>query len=149
MARIPESQLGAWRAVLNSHASLVAHVERALSRADLPPLGWYDLLWAIRRSPGKRIRMAELADNLTLTRGGVTKLTDRLEGAGLLQRTPAEDDRRGLFAEITPAGEALLRKMWPVYAGALNETFGSAVSDREAKVIAAALQRATASIPSA
>lgn len=143
MPRIGEPQLTAWRSVLNAHASLVAHIERALSDAGLPPLGWYDLLWAIRRSPGKRIRMAELADNLTLTRGGVTKLTDRLERAGLLRRTRAEDDGRGLYAEITPAGEELLRKMWPVYAGALGETFGSAVTDREAGVIAAALERAS------
>ena len=92
--------------------------------------------------PGKRIRMAELADNLTLTRGGVTKLTDRLERAGLLRRTPAETDRRGLFAEITPAGEDVLRQMWPVYAGALRKTIAVALSDDEAQVIATALRRA-------
>lgn len=141
MARIREPQLEAWRTLLNAHASLVAHVEQALSRADLPPLGWYDLLWAIRSSPGKRVRMAELADRLTLTRGGATKLTDRLERAGLLRRTPAEDDKRGLYAEITPAGEDLLRAMWPVYGGALGETFGMAISDREAHVITSALRR--------
>jgi DNA-binding MarR family transcriptional regulator len=143
MARIREPQLDAWRSVLNAHASLVAHVEQALSSADLPPLGWYDLLWAIRRSPDKRVRMAELADKLTLTRGGVTKLTDRLERAGLLRRTPAEDDGRGLYAEITTEGEELLRKMWPVYANALGETFGKAVSDSEAGVITDALRRAS------
>jgi DNA-binding MarR family transcriptional regulator len=143
MARIREPQLDAWRSLLNAHASLVAQVEQALSRAGLPPLAWYDLLWAIRGNPEKRVRMAELAANLTLTRGGATKLTDRLEHAGLLRRIPAEDDKRGLYAEITPEGEELLRKMWPVYAGVLGETFGKAVSDREAKVIAAALRRAT------
>lgn len=146
MARLAETQLDAWRALLNAHSSLVAHVEQALADAALPPLAWYDLLWAIRRNPRKRIRMAELADGLTLTRGGVTKLTDRLERAGLLVRTPAEDDKRGLYAEITPAGEDVLRKMWPVYAGALQSTFGAAVTDREAKVITAALRRATSNI---
>jgi DNA-binding MarR family transcriptional regulator len=86
--------------------------------------------------------MADLAANLTLTRGGVTKLTDRLEKAGLLRRTPVADDRRGLNAEITSAGEELLRKMWPVYAGVLRKTFAAVVSDREAKVITTALRRA-------
>jgi DNA-binding MarR family transcriptional regulator len=87
--------------------------------------------------------MAELAERLTLTRGGATKLTDRLERAGLLRRQPAEDDKRGLYAEITPAGEQLLRKMWPVYAGALGDTFGAAISDREARLITTALSRAS------
>lgn len=142
MRRIREPQLEAWRSLLSAHSSLVAHVEQALSQAGLPPLAWYDLLWAIRRNSEKRIRMAELAAHLTLTRGGATKLTDRLEKAGLLRRRPAEDDGRGLYAEITPAGEDVLRAMWPVYAGALGETFGKAVSDREARVMAAALRRA-------
>jgi DNA-binding MarR family transcriptional regulator len=142
MARVPEPQLDAWRALLSAHASLVGHVEQALADAALPPLSWYDLLWAIRRNPDKRIRMADLAANLTLTRGGVTKLTDRLEKAGLLRRIPVADDRRGLNAEITSAGEELLRKMWPVYAGVLRKTFAEVVSDREAKVITTALRRA-------
>lgn len=141
--RVPEPQLAAWRAVLNAHASVVARAEQALAEADLPPLAWYDVLWAIRRAPGRRIRMAELAAALTVSRGGLTKLADRLEAAGLLRREPADDDRRGFYAVLTDAGNEMLRRMWPVYSRVLRETFLPALSAEEARLIAAGLERVT------
>ena len=129
--------------MLNAHALVVARVEKALAEADLPPLAWYDVLWAIRSAPGRRVRMAELAAGLTVSRGGLTKLADRLEAAGLLRREPAEDDRRGLYAVLTDAGNETLRRMWPVYSRVLRETLVPAVSAEEARVIAAGLGRVT------
>jgi DNA-binding MarR family transcriptional regulator len=140
-SRVPEPHLSAWRALLNAHASVVARVEEALADAGLPPLAWYDVLWAVRRA-GKQARMAELAEGLTLSRGGVTKLVDRLEAAGLLRRERVEDDGRGLYAVLTEDGERMLRRMWPVYARILRETFVDALSDAEAGAIAAGLDRA-------
>jgi DNA-binding MarR family transcriptional regulator len=142
--RVPEPYLSAWQAVLTAHASVVARVEEALQDAGLPPLSWYDVLWAVRRAPGRRVRMAELAGRLTLSRGGLTKLADRLAVAGLLRRQPAEDDGRGLYAVLTDAGEDMLRRMWPVYARVLRETFVETISADEAAAIAAGLHRATA-----
>jgi DNA-binding MarR family transcriptional regulator len=143
-ARVPEPYLSAWRALLNTHASVVGRVEEALAAADLPPLAWYDVLWAVRRVPGKQVRMAELAEGLTLSRGGVTKLVDRLESAGLLRRRRAEDDGRGFYAALTADGERMLRRMWPVYARVLRETFVDPLGEREARVIAEGLDRAKA-----
>ena len=140
--RVPESHLAAWRSVLNAHAFVVARVEEALANADLPPLAWYDVLWAVRRAPGRRIRMAELADGLTLSRGGLTKLADRLEAGGLVRREPAPHDGRGLCAVLTDAGEEMLRRMWPVYSRVLRETFVETMSADEAAQIAAGLERA-------
>ena len=138
-ADVPEPYLAAWRGVLNTHATVVAAVEQALADAGLPPLAWYDLLWAIRSSPGRRIRMAELATRLTVSRGGLTKLADRLEAAGLIRRESAEDDGRGLYAVVEPAGEKMLKRMWPVYAKVLRETFVTPVRKADAAVIAGAL----------
>jgi len=138
---VPETHLAAWRAVLNAHTSIVANAEAALAAAELPPLAWYDVLWAIRRAPARRLRMAELAAGLTISRGGLTKLADRLENAGFLRREPADDDGRGLYAVLTADGNTLLRRMWPVYSRALRETFVSAISSEEAAGIAAALAR--------
>jgi DNA-binding MarR family transcriptional regulator len=141
---LPEPYLSAWRGVLNTHASLVGRIEKALADSGLPPLAWYDVLWALRRAPGRRARMAELARNLTLSRGGLTKLVDRLETAGLIEREPAEHDGRGLYAALTTSGDQMLRRMWPVYSRVLRETFAGAMSAEEAAVIGAALDRATA-----
>jgi DNA-binding MarR family transcriptional regulator len=140
-ARVPEPHLSAWRALLNAQASVVRAIEEALANAGLPPLAWYDVLWAVRRAPGRQVRMAELADGLTLSRGGVTKLVDRVGSAGLLRRERAEDDGRGFYAALTDAGEEMLRRMWPVYARILRETFVDTLSNEEAAVISAGLVR--------
>jgi DNA-binding MarR family transcriptional regulator len=145
---VAEPYLSAWRGVLNAHACVVARIEEALADAGLPPLAWYDVLWALRRARGRRARMAELADTLTLSRGGLTKLADRIEAAGLLRREPAEDDGRGFYATLNTAGEEMLRRMWPVYARVLRETFVGALSADEAAVIAAGLDRAKAAAAS-
>ena len=139
--RIPREHLDAWRGVLNTHAAVVERVERALAEAGLPPLAWYDVLWAVRRAPGRRARMAELAEGLTVSRGGLTKLADRLEGEGLLRREAADDDGRGVYAVITEAGEQMLRRMWDVYSRVLRETLVDAVDSGEASTIADGLER--------
>jgi DNA-binding MarR family transcriptional regulator len=141
---LPDTHLSAWRAVLNVHASVVARVEEALAEANLPPLAWYDVLWALRRAPGRRVRMADLAVSLTVSRGGLTKLADRLEADGLLRREPAEDDGRGLYAVLTEDGNKMLRKMWPVYSRVLRTTLVDVLSADEAAVIADGLSRAKA-----
>jgi DNA-binding MarR family transcriptional regulator len=140
---VPETHLNAWRALLNAHTAVVAHTEDALAAAGLPPLAWYDVLWAIRRAPTRRVRMAELASSLTISRGGLTKLADRLENAGLIRREPADTDGRGLYAVLTAQGNTMLRRMWPVYSRALRETIVSTISNEEAALVAATLRRIT------
>ncbi|MCL2770311.1 MAG: MarR family transcriptional regulator, partial [Solirubrobacterales bacterium] len=115
-----ESHLDAWRAVVTSHVAVSERIQRALSAADLPPLSWLELLSAVRRSPSGPPRMSELAEWLTLSRGGVTKLVDRLQEAGYLERVSCADDRRSLRAELTPAGERMLQEMQSIYEAELE-----------------------------
>lgn len=143
-ARVDEPYLGAWRALLGTHAGIVERVEVALAAASLPPLAWYDVLWALRRAPGRRLRMSELAREVTLSRGGLTKLVDRLERAGVVRRERATEDGRGFYATLTAEGNRTLRRMWPVYADVLHETFVSALSVEEAAALERALRKAQA-----
>ena len=124
VTRVPEPQLSAWRALLGAHAAVVTRVEHALAAAGLPPLAWYDVLWAVRESPQRRARLGALAADLTISRGGMTKLVDRLEQAGLLRREPTPDDRRGSYAVLTAAGETTLKRMWPTYSRVLSQVVG-------------------------
>lgn len=59
---------------------------------------------------GGRLRMADVADTVVVTRGGVTKLVDRLVGLGYLRRAPSESDRRVIYAEMTHEARNLLRE---------------------------------------
>jgi DNA-binding MarR family transcriptional regulator len=136
--------LDAWRAVITSHAALTERVQRALAAADLPPLSWYEVLWAVKRSPTGRPRMSELAEWLTLSRGGITKLVDRLEDARYLKRVPSADDRRSLQAELTQAGGRMLEEMHAACVGEVERHFATLTAD-EAELVTAALEKVTAS----
>jgi DNA-binding MarR family transcriptional regulator len=141
---VARSNLDAWRAVVTSHAALTERIQRALAAADLPPLSWYEVLWAVKRSPTGRPRMSELAEWLTLSRGGITKLVDRLVEAGYLKRRSSADDRRSLHAELTPAGESMLEEMHTACAGEVERHFATLTAE-EAELVTAALEKVTAS----
>jgi DNA-binding MarR family transcriptional regulator len=136
--------LEAWRAVVTSHAAVTERVQRALIAADLPPLSWFELLSAVKRSPGGRPRMSDLAEYLTLSRGGITKLVDRLQEAGYLERVSCPTDRRTLYAELTPAGEKMLTEMAAVYEAELERHLRTLTAG-EAELIKAALEKVTGS----
>ena len=139
----------AWRALITAHAAAVERIERELSEAGLPPLGWYDVLLELWRVPGRRLRMHELARAVVLSRSGLTRLVDRLEKEGLLRREPDPADGRGSFAVLTDEGVRMRERMWPVYAKGIAEHFGAHVSDEEARVLSRALGRVrTAAGPS-
>jgi DNA-binding MarR family transcriptional regulator len=129
---IDDEALGAWRALLGAHARVTGDVEAALKAAGLPPLAWYDVLWPLQRASPEGLRMGALAAEVTLSRTGLTRLVDRIEERGLLRRRPVPEDRRGSYVRITPAGTAMLRRMWPVYERVLAETFVTAVQDPRA-----------------
>lgn len=136
------SPVDAWRAVVTSHAAVTDRVQKALTAADLPPLSWFEMLQAVKTSPTGRPRMSELAEWLTLSRGGITKLVDRLERVGYLARVNCSEDRRALQAELTPAGEGMLQEMRAVYAAELEHHLRM-LTPEEAELITAALSKVT------
>jgi DNA-binding MarR family transcriptional regulator len=142
MAKKPEeSTRSAWPLFVTSHAAVVARIESELAAAGLPELAWYDVLWAIERAPLQRVRLHELADELVFSRSNLTRLVDRIEDAGLVKRARAEDDRRGYYAVITPAGLMLRKKMWPIYSKAIETYFDGHLTRAENTTIRTVLRR--------
>src|SRR4051812_27863613 len=139
---VRQPHLDAWRSLLNAHAAMLERVEAALSEAGLPALAWYDVLWALYRADGRRLRAGELSDGVvTISRSGLTRLVDRMESAGLLERSVPEGDRRGVEIRITADGARMLRKMWPVYARVLEESFVAPLTVADAEAVRDALAR--------
>jgi DNA-binding MarR family transcriptional regulator len=133
MAReLDKPTLRAWRSFLTAHALMVRRIDAALLEEGLPPLGWYDVLWAVHSAPEHRLRINELADAVVLSRTGMSRMVDRLVEAGLLRREAVPEDRRGAYAAITDAGVDQLRAMWPVYARAVREHFKPNLADPDA-----------------
>lgn len=141
-----DKQTHAWAVFLTAHAVLVEAVEARLAKAELPPLAWYDALWALERADNGRRRMHEMADRVVLSRSNLTRLVDRLEKAGLVRRVRSQDDGRGAYAEITAEGRKLRRRIWPVYAAAIDELFAAHLTGAQAQTMDRALRKILAAV---
>ena len=117
------AELGAWRGFLRAHSMLVKALDAEMQAAHGLPLSSYEVLITLRTAPGQRLRMAELADRVILSRSGMTRLVDRLEREGLLEREPCDSDARGYFAVLTRAGEELLATARATHLDGVRERF--------------------------
>lgn len=131
----------AWIALTQTHAAVTGRLQDALIAAELPPLPWFEVLASLDRAPEQRMKMGELAEALVITRGGLTKLVDRLIKAGLLERTFCETDRRVSYATLLPAGLELLEEMRPVVRGELAVAFSAGLSAEQADQLREMLER--------
>lgn len=135
----------AWGALTRTHAAIVGRLQEALAASDFPPLPWYEVLATVADAPEQRMKMGELAEALVITRGGLTKLVDRLIKAGLMERTFCKTDRRVSYATLRPAGSDLLEEMRPVVVAELKTAFAANLTDPEANELQQMLERVRSS----
>jgi DNA-binding MarR family transcriptional regulator len=135
------AELGAWRGFLRVHAALAKELDAELCAEHDLPLSSYEVLITLQTAPGQRCRMAELADRVLLSRSGTTRLVDRLEKEGLLERNTCTSDGRGTFAVLTEAGEELLARARPTHLQGVRERFLRHFSAEELAVLALVWER--------
>jgi DNA-binding MarR family transcriptional regulator len=126
-ARVKGDELNTWRAFLRAHSTMLRRIGRDLEDAGLPPLTWYDVLAALRDADDHRLRQVELAERVLLSHSGLSRLIDRIEAKGLVERVSCPEDRRSINVALTAEGEAMLTRMWPVYARGIAEDFMPAI----------------------
>ena len=124
-----------------AHASLVDVLSRELEAECQLPLAWYEVLLHLNWAPERRLRMRELAASVLLSKSGITRLVDRMEAAGLVERVSCPRDRRGSYAVLTEAGRRSFKKAGPIHLRGVSEHFAAHVSDAEARTLANLLWR--------
>jgi DNA-binding MarR family transcriptional regulator len=97
-------ELAAFRGMLQVHARVTGLLDAELRQEHELSIAGYEVLLFLSDAPEQRLRMAEIADRVLLTRSGCTRLVDRLVEKGLVARCNAECDGRGLYAQLTEAG---------------------------------------------
>lgn len=139
----PSGKRLAWLRLLEAHTRLVELMEADMRRDCGVPLVWYDILIKIWIAPGRHLRMAELAEQALLSRSWLTRRVVQLEQAGLVTRTSAGDDGRGVLVEMTAAGLDTFARMEESHARSIATHFAAHVSDVEARTMSAAFERIT------
>lgn len=110
-----------------------AHARNGLSGSD------FDALVRIARSPGRQLRMSDLAAQTSMSNSGATRVVDRLEQAGLVDRGSVAGDRRASYAVLTPVGLDRLLAGLPDLLEVIDRWFTSALEPEQLDALLAAL----------
>jgi DNA-binding MarR family transcriptional regulator len=134
-----DSVVSAFVRLVRAQRCVVLGIERAVKDAGFPPIEWYDVLWELEREGPSRPR--DVQSRLLFPQSNLSRLLDRMEAAGVVERGTCNEDGRGQIVRITDRGRDLRRRMWKVHAAAIEEAIGSRLSNEEAGQLAGLLDR--------
>ena len=133
-----------WEALMKGQAMLAESISDRLEDEVGIPLAWYEVLSRLAEAPQGRLRMQELAESIWVSKSGLTRLCDRIEEAGYIERASCPTDRRGTFAVITNLGRTKARAAGAVFARASEELFVQHLSNRERDALRSAMGKVIA-----
>jgi DNA-binding MarR family transcriptional regulator len=140
-AELGEAELGAWRGLVRVHAALVRELDAELDARHGVPLSSYEVLRCLSKAPGGRLRMAELAEHVLLSRSGMTRLIDRLEREGLVSRSTCDMDGRGCYAGLTDRGRETVEQARATHIAVVRDGFLRHFSQDEMRDLATLFER--------
>jgi DNA-binding MarR family transcriptional regulator len=132
--------LAAWSALLEAHATLMRQLQTDLVNKTGLDLNDFDVISQLAQAGG-RLRMTDLAARAFSSRSGLTRRIDRLVEEGLVGRTTADGDARGVVVTLTEPGVARISETLPVHLRAVAELFMSKLDDHDLAVLESALKK--------
>ncbi|GAB2466679.1 MarR family winged helix-turn-helix transcriptional regulator [Xylanimonas ulmi] len=133
-----------WRTLAALHGLIDAALERALQQEHGLSVVEFTVLDALSRQDGWHMRMRQLGRAAALSASATTRLVNRLEERGLLTRVLCQDDRRGIYTELTAAGEGLLLAARPTHDVTLEAALTAAEGTAELAPLVEALHEVSA-----
>jgi len=139
-----ETRAQGWRTLASLHGLIETELERALTAEAALSVVEYTVLDALSRQNGWHMRMQQLARATALSPSATTRLVTRLEDRGLLTRILCQDDRRGIYTELTAGGRDLYERARPTHDAVLERVLVEAEAQPELEALARALHAPTA-----
>jgi DNA-binding MarR family transcriptional regulator len=135
------AQLEGWIRFLRAHAALTRALSADLVAQHGLTLNEYEVLLPLSRAPEQALKRVELADRVLLTASGMTRLLDRLEDSGLVERASCPTDRRVVYAKLSTAGARRLREAARTHVAGVDELFLARFTDEEMTTLTSLLGR--------
>lgn len=136
---LTKEQQHVWRTYLLGSSRLAERLDADLRDHGID-LGEYEILVVLEETPGRRVRMSDLADAVHQSRSRLTHTVARMEKRNLVTRTMCPDDRRGVWAELTEVGFELLKSAAPSHVACVRENFVEAVDPADFAALGRAFQ---------
>lgn len=137
-----------WRALITAFTRVNGVLADEMRAETEVSLDWYGILLMLTQAEGGAMRPSDLADGVGLSRSATTRLIDRLERDGLVERTTCPNDRRGSFVSLTPAGEKTFRKAGRIHLRGIDQHVGSHLTAQEMKDLRRILNKLAVSVDS-
>ncbi len=147
--RLDQRELRAWRGLLSTYARLTKALDAQLEAGHGLPLTSYEVLMHLADADDGRMRMHDLASSILLSRSGLTRLVDRLQRDGLLERCSCPSDARGSYACLTAKGREILDAARATHLAGVRAMFLQHFSAEEQDLLGDFWERAAEAAPSA
>lgn len=121
----------AWRAFLTACQTLFGAIDAQLQRDAGFPHGYYEILVRLSESPGRALRMSQLAEASTSSKSRLSHAVARLEERGWVKRTSCPTDRRGQIAQLTDDGFAALATAAPGHVAQVRRSLIDQISPEQ------------------
>jgi DNA-binding MarR family transcriptional regulator len=128
------------RALTRVMYALSRAIDADMVREQRLPLVEYLALMHLSEAPDRQLRMSELATACEMSLSGMTRVVNRLESQGFIERVRCEQDARGWNAVLTDAGLARLEEAWPTNLAAVRRHFLDHLAGIDLGKLAKALQ---------
>ncbi|MFI5755592.1 MarR family winged helix-turn-helix transcriptional regulator [Streptomyces sp. NPDC051569] len=125
-----------WLGFLCTHVRLLRTLDKELLAAEGLATSSYEVLLAIAEAPEGRMRMKDIAASLLISRSGLTRIVDDLEGQGHVERLKCPGDARGLDAVLTPSGREAYLRARTVHLASLRRQFLGKLSEEQLRTLA-------------
>jgi DNA-binding MarR family transcriptional regulator len=126
---LDQDQQRSWRAYIMGSTLLMDRLDRELRQGHGLSMPEYEVLVRLSESDCRSLRMAVLADAVSYSRSRITHTVARLERMGLVARTAADEDRRGVAAVLTDKGFAVLEEAAHTHVTGVREHLVDLASD--------------------
>ena len=130
-----------WRAMMIAFTRINAVLATEMDDETEISLDWYSILLMLSQANGGVMRASDMADQVGLSRSATTRLVDRLERRGLVERRACGTDRRGTFVGLTSDGEEMFIRAGRVHLRGIDEHVGSHLTVAEARQLTSLLTK--------
>jgi DNA-binding MarR family transcriptional regulator len=138
MRELSTEERTSWLGLLDVYHRVVKELDQELEREHRLSLTTYSVLAALTRNPEGRLQMSELADHVRMSRPGLTRLIERLEREGLVQRRQGGADSRQVYAAITERGLERLAEATKSHFDGVRSRFWDKLSATQTRALASA-----------
>lgn len=123
-----------WESLLTSQVAMMRELQKEPLFKELGSRE-YDILYQLSRCSSGWLRLNELNEHVLLTQPSISRMVDRLESRGLIQRKSAEDDKRGVLIGLTEKGVAKQKTVGRAHVQRIMELMEVALTDDEMRTL--------------